>query len=186
MSPKNVELKSQPFDPEGLDSFQEMTAVPKAIIDAYAAQNMQVFFTYGGPVATTRASAYRCLPVLASDLDEFVSKDEKERILLDFEPTDRTGGVLRRGDAVLVSQPLAARDYFRGEALRRRIAQEDATDASSEQLEELLRQNSGGRDLPRGLVTVPSGTGASVREQAIGGPEIEELLARTRGGGQKE
>lgn len=177
----DIELTAIPTDPEAYDGFQEMTRVPDAIVELYAEKDHQVFFTYGGPVATTRASAYRCLPVLAKDIED-IPEDERLRILLEFEPIERTGGLLKRGDAVLVSQPYAARDYYRGEAERRRLAQEDATDASSEQLEELLKENLGGKPLPRGLVTIPPGTGAKVADQAIGGPEIQEILRHKRGG----
>lgn len=166
MSPE-VEIQEQ-FGTE----VAEMTALAPELKDYFAAKGEHIYLGYIGPMYSAQASSRRAHVVQFDELPESLQAVARDS----FDRPETNFGTLRRGDTVLYSQPIAARDHFRNLSLQRQIAQEDASDARAEDLNEIVRERIGekygNKAAMSGFARVEKKSTAKVRDQAIGGRQI--------------
>lgn len=150
----------------------EMTALPEALKDHFAAKGEHIWLGYAGPMYAAQSSSRRAHVVQFDELPE-----EIQAVVLDcFDRPDKNYGTLRRADTILFSQPIAARDHFRNLTLQKQLAQEDASDARAEDLNETVRERIGekygNKAAMSGFARIEKKSTARVRDQAIGGRQI--------------
>lgn len=150
----------------------EMTALPEAMKDYFAAKGEHIFLGYVGPMYAAQNSARRCHVVQFDELPAEIQQIARDS----FDRPESHFGTLRRADTLLFSQPIAARDHFRNVTIQKQIAQEDASDARAEDLNEIVRQRIGDKYGDKaamsGFARVEKKSTARVRDQAVGGRQI--------------
>jgi len=145
--------------------------VPKELKEHLASQDKDCFFAHAGSLSAAQQAAWRRTPVLFDDLPESL----KPKMRAYFERPETSGGLLKRGDAILFEVPVAAREHYRGVIAKRIADQMDASDRTAEDLDEEFRRKAaegGLRGDPH--ISARRMSRGTAKDQAIGGREIME------------
>lgn len=170
---KRIEVKSSFADMAKAG----MTTLPQVLVDHFKALGKTVLLVYAGSSASAHNASYARFPVYVDQLPE----DLLKQIRAGFDPWDRNGGVLKRGDCIVVEQSIEARDFFEQRDKETLENQMDVADAKPVEVNDNLRASlirhgiDGSRNLSKAQI-LPV-TAGSIRNQAIGGPEIAARVA---------
>lgn len=158
----------------------ELTKIQPEILEYFASQGKQAFLAHGTADAMAWQSAFQCSPVYWDDIHDDVLK---KKMRAWFAPPERTAGIVMRGTMTLVEQSLEARDYFRGDSERKKMAMMDASDNAAEEIEEQINKIAHERNPNRKgkFVDVRQVAGPKVEEQAVGGQQLLEQMLQAKG-----
>lgn len=149
------------------------TEVPQELSEYYSSLGCQVHFVWADSRLLAQESTYGRLPVQVEDLPPEVVKAIRPW----FEDPAKHGGQLRRSDAVVVYQPIEARDAWRLDAIQQEQMREDAFLHQAEQIGEIVRTRTQGT----GLRSEVTGKVSPLADHIIGGPELMKMLEEDEG-----
>lgn len=152
----------------------ELTALPLDLVEHFENQGKQILLVHGGPVSMAENSSWGRTPVYYDDLPPNLQALCRSS----FENPEKHGGLLSRGNAMLVEQSFEQRDFFRGINSERQRQMEDASDFAHEGLNEMVQQKAHDAGFGKGMVEVRQVSRTRVRDQGIGGQELLEEALR--------